>query len=96
MTIYLTKSTNQVALALSNFHSTFEQCLTAVSNIQHKRDLRIRDDPMSSQHVLIESFQSGLLKDSLKIEKNVVAQANRDRLALYHLVAVVLDHFTAA
>lgn len=96
MTMYLTKSTNQTALELSNFHSTFEQCLIAVSNIKHQRDLRIQDDPMSSQHVLIESYQSGALKDRLKIEKSIVIQANRDRLALYHLVAVVLDHFKTA
>ncbi|WP_373350945.1 hypothetical protein [Acinetobacter bereziniae] len=96
MTTYITKSTNQTALALSNFHSTFEQCLTAVSNIKHKRDLRIKDDPMSSQHVLVQSYQSGLLKGDLRIEKRAVVQANRDRLALYHLVAVVLDHFKTA
>jgi hypothetical protein len=46
--------------------------------------------------VLVQSYQSGSLKGDLRIEKRAVVQANRDRLALYHLVAVVLDHFKTA
>jgi len=96
MTQYLTKSTNQTALELSNFYPTFEQCLTAVSNIKYQKDLRIKNDPVSSQHILIESYYLGTLKDKLKIEKNAIQHANQNRLALYHLVAVVLNHFKGA
>ena len=96
MTQYLTKSTNQTALELSNYYPTFEQCLTAVSNIKYQKDLRIKSDPISSQHILVESYSRGTLQDKFKIEKNAIEHANKNRLALYHLVAVTLDHFKAA
>jgi hypothetical protein len=42
---------------------------------------------------LVESYSRGTLQDKFKIEKNAIEHANKNRLALYHLVAVTLDHF---
>ena len=93
MNNYLTKTTNPTALVISKFHPTFEQCLEAVSNAQFKKDLRLKNHPLSAQYVLVESYVQGALRDKLSIEKRAVEIANQDPLALYHLFAGVLNHF---
>lgn len=93
MNNYLTKTTNPTALVISKFHPTFEQCLEAVSNTLFKKDLRLKNHPISSQHLLVESYVQGTLRNKLSIEKRAIEFANQDPLALYQLFAGVLNHF---
>lgn len=95
MSKYIPKFTNQTALTLANLYPTFAECIQAASQNQYKKDLRIKDDPQSALHILVEYFVRGTIKDKFKIEKSAVEQANHDRLALYQLTAVVLNHFDA-
>lgn len=96
MSKYLSKTTNPTARTLANFYSTFEQCLENAKSIQYLSDYRLKADPQSSQHVIVESYSKGTIQDKFKIEKTAIEHANTDRLALYHLVATVLNHFQPA
>ena len=95
MSILIPKKTNQKALILSGFHSTFEESLAGLTAIEHHLRLKISSDPLSSQHVQVEKVEHGKVVDRLKIEKNAIELANQDHLALYRLLAYVLEHFTA-
>lgn len=96
MSKFVPRTTNPVARTLANLYATFEQCLENISRFEYQSDFRIKADPLSSQFILVERYNKGLLKDKFRIEKSAIEYADQDRLALYHVVAVVLNHFPKA
>lgn len=89
MTKYIAKTNNRTAIFLTNVHATFEASIQALSSIEYTRKLAIKNDPISSLHILVEDTKN--LNNFIRIEKIDIALANKDRQALYHLVATVLD-----
>ena len=94
MSKYISKTNNRTALFLSNFHPTFEPSIAGVSTIEHNRILKIKNDPISTQHVLVEDTKN--IGKTFRIEKRDVELANQNRQSLYHLLAVVLDDLKTA
>lgn len=89
MSKYISKTNNQTALFLSNFYGTFEESVAAVGKIEHHRILVIQNDPISSQHIIVQDTRN--LHKNFRIEKHDIELANQNRQALFHLLSVVLD-----
>lgn len=93
MSKYISKTNNRTAIFLSNFHPTFEASIAGVGNIEHNRILKIKNDPISTQHVLVQDLKN--LAKTFRIEKRDIELANQSRQSLYHLLAIVLDELKA-
>lgn len=94
MSKFFAKTTNRTALILSNFHSTLEASLQGLNSIEPLRILVIKDDPISTQHILVHDHI--LVANSIRIEKKDVEAANKNRQELYHLLATILDQVKSA
>ena len=94
MSKFLTKKVNSTALILSNFHSTFEASIQGLSHVEPQRNLIIKDDPISSHHVLVQD--KILANHFIRIEKKDIEYANQNRQELYHLLSTVLDNIKTA
>lgn len=88
MTKYISQSNNHTALFLSHLHGSFDASIQGLNAIEYHRTLAIKNDPLSSLHVLVEDTKT---HQYIRIEKHDIALANKDHQALYHLVATVLD-----
>ncbi|WP_445115416.1 hypothetical protein [Acinetobacter sp. WZC-1] len=96
MTKFVTRHTSKTALILSSFHSTFENSISGLHAIKPAIQLNLRNDPVSTQHILVERLRNGtVVSDNFRLEKKDIEDANNDRQALYHLMATVLNHFGA-
>lgn len=91
---FFTKTTNRTALILSNFHGTLEASLQGLGSIEPQRILVIKEDPISTQHILVHD--KVLVGNSIRLEKKDVEAANKNRQDLYHLLSTVLDQVKSA
>lgn len=91
MSKFFTKHPNRHAIVLSNFHSNFEDGIAGLRFLDFKNRLVLKSDPQSQHHVLVQDEQNPNLK--FRVEKADIELANHDRHALYHLLAIVLNHF---
>lgn len=94
MSKFIVKTTNQTALILSNHYSNLESSLEALPLYEFGRHLVIRNDPLSSQHLLVQ--QKNLQGPFLRLEKKDVALANQNRLELYFLLATIFEKINTA
>ncbi|NHC02428.1 hypothetical protein G9F31_01340 [Acinetobacter sp. 187] len=89
MTKYIAKTNNRTALFLSHFYATFEESVANINKIEHNRILTIKNDPISSQHILV--IDSKNPNKNFRIEKRDIELANQNRQSLYHLLTNVFD-----
>lgn len=94
MSKFIVKTTNLTALILSNAHSTFESSIQALPLNDYQRHLILKDDPLSTQHVLVQ--QQNSQGRQYRIEKKDIQIANTNRFELYYLLATVLNTVKSA
>lgn len=90
MSKFIAKTNNKTALFLSNFYSTFETSIANIAKVEHSRVLTIKNDPISTQHVLVSDLKHP--NHVFRIETHDIEQANQNRQSLYHLLATTLDY----
>ncbi|WP_168407922.1 hypothetical protein [Acinetobacter indicus] len=93
MSRHIPKSANLTALTISHFYPSLDQCLHALFHYHQGPQLTLKNDPVSSQHVCVQQRTQGRLKKEIRLNKTEVEQANKNRLALYQLLAHVLNQF---
>ena len=91
MSKVFSKRPNRKAIVLSGFHTSFEDSINGLGLIDFKNKLTLKNDPLSSLHVLLIDIKNPQRK--FRIEKADIAIADQDRHALYHLLAIALNYF---
>ncbi|ATO20037.1 hypothetical protein BS636_10405 [Acinetobacter sp. LoGeW2-3] len=80
---------NTQALALFQLYPSIEQCLNAFNLESQHRKIRLKPDPLSKEHLLVQKHYLGQVFQQIRVNSSEVADPYP--LVRYHLLAFIFN-----